>query len=53
MKELKNETLIVVWPESMAAMKKRQRENRKLIEQNKLSQLKPTPTYSYIARKGR
>ena len=51
MKELKNETLIVVWPESMAAMKKRQRENRKLIEQGRLSEFKPTPKYSYIAVK--
>ena len=52
MKELlKNETLIVGYPESMSEMKKRQRENRKLIEQNKLSQLKPTPTYSYIGVK--
>jgi hypothetical protein len=47
----KNETLIIGYPESMAAMKKRQRENRKLIEQNKLSQLKPTPTYSYIVKR--
>tara|TARA_R110002126_G_scaffold21609_1_gene77950 strand:- start:1005 stop:1160 length:156 start_codon:yes stop_codon:yes gene_type:complete len=51
MKELKNETLIVVWPESMAAMKKRQRENRKLIEQGRLSEFKPTPKYTYIAVK--
>ena len=52
MKELlKNETLIVGYPESMSEMKKRQRENRKLIEQGRLSEFKPTPKYSYIVVK--
>ena len=47
-----SETLIVGHPETTTQMKKRYKENRKLIEAGRSKEIKKAPTYSYTACKG-
>ena len=51
MKLLKNESLIIGYPESLQQMKKRHKANRLLVKNNKAHLQKAAPFYRYIAIK--
>jgi len=44
--------IITGYPETIAQLRKRYSRNRKRIEQGKLSEFEPAPSYSYMAITG-